>query len=110
MKTCTKCGETKEFSKFSKSKINKTGFKSWCKECVNNRYIEFKTNQIMQLKKEIKSSIMIENKILLQNGKKICWYCKEICNIEYVLSDGLCRKCKSKVFKEYYTKKKLEKQ
>lgn len=34
MKQCTNCGETKEFSLFTKSKNGKYGYKSQCKACV----------------------------------------------------------------------------
>lgn len=32
-KRCTKCGETKSFSDFTKDKSKKSGYCSWCKEC-----------------------------------------------------------------------------
>lgn len=35
MKTCTKCGETKDKSEFHKRNDNKTGLSSHCKECRN---------------------------------------------------------------------------
>jgi hypothetical protein len=33
LKRCTKCGVDKFFDNFYKSKINKSGLSSWCKEC-----------------------------------------------------------------------------
>ena len=35
MKTCTKCGETKEFNAFSKRKEAKDGYRGICKSCRN---------------------------------------------------------------------------
>ena len=34
MKTCTKCGDTKDVSLFGKDKYKKSGISPWCKECV----------------------------------------------------------------------------
>lgn len=97
MKTCTKCMETKDLNEFSKSKSKKDGFFSWCKECWKNRNKEIKSNPIMQLKKEIASSIRIENKILLKDGKKICGKCNQIFNIVDIWKDGRCIKCKNEI-------------
>ena len=92
MKTCTKCGETKNFSEFVKDKSKKDGHSSHCKNCIKQRNILLKSDNVLQLEKEIKSSIILENKILLKDGKKLCSHCKQIFKIED-LNGGRCREC-----------------
>lgn len=92
MKTCTKCGEVKEFSDFVKDKSKKDGHSSYCKNCKKQRYILLKSDNLLQLEKEIKSSIILENKILLKDGKKLCSHCKQIFKIED-LKGRRCREC-----------------
>lgn len=47
MKQCKTCGETKEFSLFTKSRLAKDGHKNSCKSCV-----AFKKREAYRLKKE----------------------------------------------------------
>lgn len=82
MKTCTKCGDYKQYDEFVKDKSRKDGYSSQCKNCKHKRYILLKSNSLLQLKKEIISSIILENKMLIKDGKKICSHCKKIFKIE----------------------------
>lgn len=41
---CHKCGELKHFSLFTPDSRTKTGYKSWCRECVN-RYASEKRKE-----------------------------------------------------------------
>lgn len=78
MKTCTKCGETKEFSEFYKMSTAKDGHQTRCKDCTKERIKKLKESPIMQLEKAVRSSIIIENKILFKKGKRLCCSCKSI--------------------------------
>lgn len=117
MKTCSKCKETKDFSEFTKDKTNTYGFTSQCKECQKKHRTELKTNASLQLKKEITRSIIIENKILAKENKKLCRKCKQIFNISDLDVHATCKKClydigrkrweeKSEHIKEYVEKNK----
>jgi len=44
MKCCNKCKISKDFEFFSKDKSNKTGYTSWCKECLNKGNKEWREN------------------------------------------------------------------
>lgn len=96
MKTCTMCKIEKPFEAFYKNKAKKDGYKSECKECEKERYRELKKNPLMQLEKQIRSSIILENKLLAREGKKLCTKCKDIFLIDN-LKDGAyggrCKKC-----------------
>ena len=64
MKTCSKCREIKEFICFDKNKSRPDGHSCYCKECSSKRRKEIKNDDILLMKKAIRSSILIENKIL----------------------------------------------
>jgi len=104
MKQCTKCGEIKEFSEFNKNKSINDGFSSQCKNCINNRNKELKTNAEMQLKKSIAQSIFLENKILKKDGKRVCSGCKNI--FEITSTSALCKECNNKIVRTYEEKNK----
>jgi len=101
MKTCNKCGQTKEFSEFHKSISKKDGLNPQCKECRKKHNIELKTNLSLQLKKEIISSVRLENKILIKENKKLCTRCKQIFKIENINSSGKCINCGNESSKEW---------
>ena len=95
MKTCTKCGETKEYDNFYNSSKNKDGFSTWCKSCQWDRRKLSKTDPISAMKAIIRGSISLENKILKPLGKRICSGCKEIHNIDN-FNGSYCYPCKRK--------------
>ena len=105
MKTCNKCGEAKEFSEFYKSKISKDGYRSECKTCNKERERKLKKSPLMQLKKAVRSSIYIENKILLKDGKRLCSHCKNIFLIAN-MNHYHCKECHGNLSKEYCEKNK----
>ena len=110
MKTCSKCGETKEFSEFHKSKARTDGHTSNCKNCLIKHQSELKENPIKQLEREIKSSIILENKILCKEGKRICSSCKKVFIINGSMSGYRCLECNRKYQSECFQKyKKLDK-
>lgn len=103
MKTCNKCGETKEFSEFWKRKSNKDGHRPSCKTCEKERNRERKKSPLLQLEREVRSSIITENKMLFKEGKKLCSNCKNI----FLIADMSyynCKKCKYNLTKEYREK------
>lgn len=100
MKTCTKCGETKDFSEFYKLASSKDGHDYYCRECAINRRKEIRIDPILQLQKAVRSSILIENKILSKENKKICSGCKSI----FFISDlrgVFCKECTKKIQKKH---------
>lgn len=103
MKTCSKCGEIKEFSEFYKDKLFKDGHKSECIQCRKLRYQELKFNPIKQLEKQARISIMIENKLLVEKEKRLCSGCKKTFKINELLNNKMCKSC----MKEYRIKKDL---
>ena len=109
MKTCTKCGETKEFSEFHKSIARKDGYVSQCKQCSKDRKKNLKNDDVLKLQKEIRSSIIIENKFLIKNGQKICSCCKKIYTPSALRKNQIiCKDCDNKNSREWY-KKNIEK-
>lgn len=108
---CSKCGET-DITKFWKRTKSKTGYNTWCKECCKiNARVSNKTNKDI-IKGVIRNSILVENKILKAENKKICCKCKEIFTFKKH-SECRCKKCESEKFKLYRAKnlnKELERQ
>ena len=44
-KKCTKCGEVKPLTLFSKDKTHKSGHHAWCKKCLNNGQHEWRNTE-----------------------------------------------------------------
>lgn len=105
MKTCTKCKIEKPFEAFYRNKSKYDGYHSSCIECDKLRKLELKKNPLMQLEKEIRTSIILENKLLQKESKRLCFDCKEIFLIDD-LNGVVCKKCKTEKSKEYYEKNK----
>lgn len=105
MKTCTKCNIEKPFEAFYKQRTSKDGCFAMCKECQKTRQIELKKNPLMQLEKQIRSSIILENKLLLREGKKLCSKCNEIFLIDDFVKT-YCKNCNIEYMNEYYEKNK----
>ena len=107
MVKCSKCGET-DITKFWKKSNSKTGYSSWCKECCRvSARVSNKTNKDI-IKGVIRNSIVVENKILKAENKKICCKCKEIFTFKKE-SEIRCKKCEAEKFKLYRSKN-LEKE
>ena len=60
----------------------------------------------MQLEKQIRSSIILENKLLAREGKKLCSKCKDIFLIDDLISGVRCKSCTIEYSKEYFQKNK----
>lgn len=107
MVKCSKCGET-DITKFWKKTNSKTGYNTWCKECCKvSARVSNKTNKDI-IKGVIRDSIVVENKILKAENKKICCKCKEIFTFKKE-SEIRCKKCEAEKFKLYRSKN-LEKE
>ena len=109
MKTCTKCGEVKDFSEFYKSVAKKDGCISQCIQCSKDRKKNLKNDDVLKLQKEIRSSIIIENRFLIKNGQKICSCCRKIYTLRpFSKNQNKCLDCNNKDSREWY-KKNIEK-
>ena len=79
-KICSRCRIEKPLDEFTKDKIIKCGYSSWCRECgIDNRRKQNK--QRIERSKEKNPDYYIlreERRILLQQGKYKCYSCKEI--------------------------------
>lgn len=87
-KICTKCGKLLNIDCFSKNKSKKSGYNSWCKNCINLAYEE---------KKPKKESIPV--------GYKYCGRCKKLKPVsEFNKStaygyQSFCKECKKEKYK-----------
>ena len=106
MKTCSKCKVEKPFGAFYRDKKSYDGHRSYCIECEKLRKLELKKNPLMQLEKQIRSSIMLENKLLKRENKKLCCSCKGVFKIDDLIGGVVCKVCSAKKGKEYYEKNK----
>jgi 5-methylcytosine-specific restriction endonuclease McrA len=87
-KQCTKCNEVKSIDQFYKSKKDKYGVNSYCKECSNKYHKEYRNNNKDKLTKYQKEYYDNNKDILLKqqkeyrnnNKNKIAKYQKEYAN------------------------------
>lgn len=77
MKMCTKCKENKHLDQYSKQKSNKSGLRSWCKNCVSNNEVIYRKNHVEKLKldkkiysKNNKERLKAKNKEHYENNKQ----------------------------------------
>lgn len=106
MKTCSQCKIKKPFEAFWRQKDSNDGLQSFCIECIKLRRLELKNNPLMQLERQIKSSVILENKLLKRENKRLCNKCKEIFLIDYLLGGVICKECNEKKSKYYWEKNK----
>ena len=106
MKVCTKCKIEKPFEAFWRNKATYDRYVSSCIECLKLRKLELKKNPLMQLKKQIKSSVILENKLLKRENKRLCNNCKEVFLIDDLVSGVFCKECSIEKSKEYNEKNK----
>ena len=89
-KRCTKCEVIKNADCFYKSSDVKSGLSSWCKECV------LEHDRIQRIAK----GVMPLFKGKVEDGKKYCYGCDEIKDVECFTKDSTCKdgyysRCKS---------------
>lgn len=106
MKVCSKCKIEKPFEAFHRNATISDGYHSSCIECEKLRKLELKKNPLMQLEKQIRSSIMLENKLLKRENKKLCSICKKIFLIDDLVGGIFCAECECERNKEYREKNK----
>ncbi len=107
MKICSQCKLEKPFEAFWREKKAPDGYRSSCAECDKLRKLELKKNPLMQLEKQIRSSVILENKLLQRENKRLCAVCREIFLIDDLVSNGaFCKECSRKKSKEDEAKKK----
>jgi len=92
-KICSKCMVEKPLDKFTKDKIIKCGYSSWCRECNNSEERRKHERSYRRSKNPEYYDFMDERKVLLQQGKCICYTCKEISPIENFKGITYCKKC-----------------
>ena len=68
-KTCTKCNQILPINQFIKQKINRDGYSSWCKKCVNKYYYQTKDKVIEKTNERLDSKLNINSKIFATMSK-----------------------------------------
>ena len=107
MKICSKCKIEKPFEAFWRNKDKADGYRASCIECIKLRKLELKKNPLMQLEKQIRSSVLLENKLLKRENKRLCQECKEVFLINDLVCGGvICKECSIEKSKEYREKNK----
>jgi len=74
MKMCNKCQELKDESSFNNS--TRFGLYPTCKECISKRRKELKAEKVLRIKTELHKIVLVENKILRQDGLSQCHTCR----------------------------------
>ena len=74
MKICNKCQELKDESSFNNSA--RFGLYPTCKECISKRRKELKSEKVLRIKTELHKIVLVENKILKQDGLSQCHTCR----------------------------------
>ena len=82
-KECTKCKETKPLERYTRSTNNKSGYHSWCKECMSDKVLEYRGGRVF-------------TKMQKTDTHKQCRICLELLpHSEYSRKNGTyCNKCK----------------
>jgi len=100
MKKCTKCGQWKPISEFSKSKTHRDGLYSWCKECDKEkgkeRWENCKINTENYKRKKIAKTLSLHRKRgydvivtideCMEMDNDYCFYCG--CKLEWEYGTG----------------------
>lgn len=89
MKICNKCKETKDYSAFNKSA--RFGLYPTCKECISKRRKQLKTENMLKIKTELHKIVLVENKILKQQGLSQCHTCRA--EIPMSNTNHYCKDC-----------------
>lgn len=93
LKQCSKCKESKEYSEFNKRASSLDGLNNICKSCISIRRKELKVNTKFRIKTELHKIVLVENKILKQEGLSQCH--NPNCRAEVPLnkSNHYCKDC-----------------
>ena len=74
LKICNKCKTEKDTKEFNNS--IKFGLYPTCKRCISKRRKELKMEKILRVKTELHKIVLVENKILKQEGLSQCHTCR----------------------------------
>ena len=74
LKICNKCEIEKDTTEFNNSA--RFGLYPTCKSCISKRRKELKTEKKLRIKTELHKIILVENKILKQDGLSQCHTCR----------------------------------
>ena len=74
LKICNKCKIEKDTKEFNNS--IKFGLYPTCKRCISKRRKELKMEKILRVKTELHKIVLVENKILKQDGLSQCHTCR----------------------------------
>jgi hypothetical protein len=101
MKTCNKCGETKEFYAFGFCKANKDGHQAYCKMCSNdnNKKWYIKNKQ----KHNLNSNKNYQNNKATYNTRSKKWHNEN--KEKHELLNTLYRQNNRALFRTYYSKR-----
>lgn len=91
MKICNKCQDPKDKSSFNNSA--RFGLYPTCKECISKRRKELKLDKALRIKTELHKIVLVECKILRQDGLSQCH--TPTCRVEIPLSktNHYCSSC-----------------
>ena len=91
MKMCNKCKELKDESSFNNSA--RFGLYPTCKECISKRRKELKAEKVLRIKTELHKIVLVENKILKQDGLSQCHNPSCRAEIPINKSNHYCKDC-----------------
>ena len=74
LKICNKCKTEKDTKEFNNS--IKFGLYPTCRVCISKRRKELKMEKILRVKTELHKIVLVENKILKQDGMSQCHTCR----------------------------------
>ena len=89
LKTCNKCKTEKDTKEFNNS--IKFGLYPTCRVCISKRRKELKMEKILRVKTELHKIVLVENKILKQDGLSQCHTCRT--KIQINKSNHYCNDC-----------------
>ena len=89
LKICNKCKIEKDTKEFNNS--IKFGLYPTCRVCISKRRKELKMEKILRVKTELHKIVLVENKILKQDGLSQCHTCK--IKIQISKSNHYCNDC-----------------
>ena len=99
----SRCNDCKKFmsnDNFWKDKKSSNGHKSVCKECRNKKRREGrekkKNDAEYNLNLAIKKTIIIENKVLKEDGKRLCSRCHKPFRLMDLWKERTCYECINK--------------
>lgn len=100
-KQCSKCGESKPLTSFSKDKQQRSGYKSLCKVCARADYLKWRSANLEQIrkqdrKKHYKKKYNLDDELanrLSEDRSGVCEICGNISQlvVDHCHSSGIVR-------------------